>query len=183
MWDGLERFTSEWAVHAGASSHIFSPLMYVFVFECVCPPICVGLAGGQSDKGLEKLGVSLYTIVLSQRYIAKQDTEGLSLIRQRWMKIGRKHRHVKKRNLKKKKEERKKKTWGGTRCSLDAHRTMVSVVSDHWLKSFMFSYLQHCGGHAHLSQALPQPSSPLFLLPRAVHPPALSLLSVSISLK
>lgn len=38
--------------------------MYVFVFECVCPPICVGLAGGQSDKGLEKLGVSLYTIVL-----------------------------------------------------------------------------------------------------------------------
>lgn len=37
----------------------------------------------------------------------------------------------KKINLKKKKEERKKKTWGGTRCSLDAHRTMVSVVSDH----------------------------------------------------
>lgn len=32
--------------------------------------------------------------------------------------------------LKKKKEERKKKTWGGTMCSLDAHRTMVSVVSD-----------------------------------------------------
>lgn len=183
MWDGLERFTSEWALHAGASSHIFFPLcMCVCVFECVCPPICVGLAGGQSDKGLEKLGVSLYTIVLPHRYIAKQDTEGLSLIWQRWMKIGRKHRCKKKiKKFKSKKEERKKKTWGGTMCSLDAHRTMVSVVSDHWLKSFMFSYPQHCGGHAHLSRALPQPSRPLFLLPRAVHPPALSLLSVSIS--
>lgn len=81
--------------------------MYVFVFECVCPPICVGLAGGQSDKGSEKLGVSLYTIVLSQRYIAKQDTEGLSLIRQRWMKIGRKHRHVKKKFKKEKGGEEK----------------------------------------------------------------------------
>lgn len=43
------RYTPEQAWHAGASSHIFS----LSVSVCVCPPICVGLAGGQSDGELE----------------------------------------------------------------------------------------------------------------------------------
>ncbi len=47
MWDGLTRFTPEEAWHADASPRIFSCSM------CVCPPICVGLAVGQSDGELE----------------------------------------------------------------------------------------------------------------------------------
>lgn len=63
MWDGLSGFTPEQDWRVVVSSHIFIYLFYVLV--CVCPPICVGLAGGQSNGELEKLDVALYTSVLS----------------------------------------------------------------------------------------------------------------------
>lgn len=57
----IQVYSTERVWHADASSHIFSVIFSV----CLCPPICVGLAGGQNNGELEELDAALYTSVLS----------------------------------------------------------------------------------------------------------------------
>ena len=57
-----------WIIEVLLRSELGMPVLlhiHLVFSVCVCPPICVGLAGGQSDGGIGKLDVALYTSVLS----------------------------------------------------------------------------------------------------------------------
>ena len=181
MWDGLSRFTSEWDFCAAVSLHLFT--FYVCVRTST--HLCGFVAGGQSDWWIGKSGWGIKNqclITLINGQIRRRDAETVVIKRRgeederktrgRWEERTRNKRKGKEGEGKEEEEKRTRRddvlSGGPWDC--------VSEVSDHRLKRFMYSYPHFVEDTL---TSLPLTPSPCSSSP--VHPPALSLLSVSIS--